>query len=150
MEDIVSDILLISNIVTIFAIFPIIYYVYRMLTSGCSCAINWRFWCVIVYILITLGIVVGALMVNVSQKMIRIIIVIYFFITIAFAKISSDYLQDLNKNNCTCIDSDFNYMLLSQTVIRWVGVYCVGITLMVAGLILFLKSKTRPFSFPRS
>jgi hypothetical protein len=93
---------------------------------------------------------VGALMVNVSQKMIRIIIVAYFFVTIVFAKISSDYLEDIKTKECKCIDSDFNYMLMSQTVIRWVGVYCVGITLMVAGVILFLKSKSRPFSFPRS
>lgn len=117
----------------------------------CKCDINTSYWFIIAYLALTILIVIVSILINlnildVSNELIRVGIIAYFLITVLFVESSMRYMTNKNEN-CQCNTEQW---LTSLTLIRVFGVYIFGIVLMSAGMFLFIRSKSRPFSFPRS
>ena len=153
MVDIISICFIVINLVNLFVLIPVVYPAGKILIERCGCALDYNFAVICVYLLITVGILIGSIMthleiLDLSNRSSRIIIVAYFLLTFIFVQSATSYIEK-KRIECACFSDSYKKLLFSLTVIRWIGVYFFGVILMSAGIFLFLKSKEQPFSFPR-
>lgn len=159
--ELVAYILLVFNIVNLVILLPIIYPVLTIFMSKCRCAMTPGFWLIIVYLAVTIALIVMSSLthlnvVSVMNKHARMVTVAYFLLTLIFVETATRYINSLHQSSaqpqqhptCECIPNNYAKWITNITLLRWISVYFLSIILLSAGLYLFVRSETRPFSFP--
>ena len=154
MIDIIGVVFVLTNIIGLVMLLPIIYPMLMIMLRKCRCAIDFNFVVIVAYVILTIAILISSMLraadiFDLSQKSARMIIVVYFLLTIVFVEVAMRYVEK-ERGNCKCMEESYKSWLTSLIVIRWVGIYVFGVILLSAGLYLFIRSKQRPFSFPLS
>lgn len=151
-----DNILFLINFINFVSLVPIVYTSIKMLVLRCLCGFNLYFIVIFVYVLMTLVLLLISFgwrfdFIDLRNKNLRIAILAYFLFTILFIEMSERYLKEMEGKSveCECFKQEKTW-LISLMVIRWVGVYFFGLILVAAGMYLFVRSKERIFSFPRS
>lgn len=148
----VTMLFIVVNILNLVVLLPMVYPMFKLISRGCKCAVDFDLVIILLYFAITLCILIGSLMtrlelLDISNRSARVTVVIYFLLTFVFVEAATRYIKK-KREGCECFKDEYKNWITSLTLVRWIGIYIFGLVFMSAGLYLFIRSEERPFSFP--